>query len=144
MTTEKMNNKLIHYFDTYKESKECFVTIDNTIFHNENDAVSHAESLKDKTVASFDRAYAQKLKEQKGGSDEPKPFSKMNKAELKAACKERAIDFDKNATNADLVAALEEFEQTNIQVVVTKEMLEENTDLDAEVGDTIWIPKEEE
>lgn len=71
-----MEQRLEHYFKTYKNSNECFVTADGLIFHKATDASAHAATLADKRIASHTRAEVEapklkaiKPKEAKDGKD---------------------------------------------------------------------------
>lgn len=55
---------LKHYFKTYEESAECFVTSDGTVFHKQEHAQAHTDSLDDRTISSFDRDYVLNLKDE--------------------------------------------------------------------------------
>ena len=51
-----MNQKIEHYFKTYKESEECFETSDGMLFHARGNAESHAGTLQDKKVVKHEGA----------------------------------------------------------------------------------------
>lgn len=67
MKIKNLKADLTHYFKTYPENIECFVTSDGTVFHNENDAVTHANSaaLPDRDISAYDREYVKGLKDEK-------------------------------------------------------------------------------
>lgn len=60
-----MEQRLKHYFATYKTSNECFVTSDALIFHKRHDATAHASTLADKNVKGYTRAEVEAVKEDK-------------------------------------------------------------------------------
>lgn len=64
---------LKHYFKTYEESAECFVTSDGTVFHKLEHAQAHTDSLTDRAISSYDRAYVLGLPDDEAETEvEPK------------------------------------------------------------------------
>ena len=74
MNNRSLNDKVKHYFATHPESKECFVTSDELIFHKDTDAEAHARSLAEKEVAHVKRSHLAMLDlEQEAEEEEELP-----------------------------------------------------------------------
>lgn len=101
-----MEEKLIHYFKTYKDNDVVFATSNGFLFHRMTDAQAHASTLADTKVKSYDRVeYSEPKGEGKEAADEKKAADK--KAADKKAADEKKIA-DKQAADekkaADKVA----------------------------------------
>lgn len=59
-----MIKKLKHYFATYTESDEVFMTSNGFLFHKEHDAKAHASELPDSRVKSFTRDEVDEMEEE--------------------------------------------------------------------------------
>ena len=58
-----MTKKLKHYFESYPQSEECFVTANGFIFHKKTDAEAHAAELPDRRVKEYTRDEVEKMEE---------------------------------------------------------------------------------
>jgi hypothetical protein len=76
-----MEKKIAHYFESYKDSNECFSTSDGYLFHKKTDAVAYAATLTDKAVGEHKRGEV-KLKAEKAEKVE-KPEGKPAKEDKK-------------------------------------------------------------
>jgi hypothetical protein len=126
-------------FGFSKEVESVLVTSDGTCFTNKNLAQNHNHTFEDKSIVSIDRELnatlvvdveGKTLEEPKPvfevdetedagaaatGKVEPastsvKPFVKMRKDELQSYCQEKGIEYAEDATNAQLVALIEDAE----------------------------------
>lgn len=89
--TKNIKADLKHYFKTYEESAECFVTSDGTVFHKQEHAQAHTDSLDDRTISSFDRQYVLDMKDE----DEGTAVEPQKKEETPVVEKNPALTEDK-------------------------------------------------
>lgn len=116
-----------------------FKTSDGEEFYTENHAYNHARSLKDKTVTPPDVAVAVEEDEDETPKEVVVNLSKMTKKQLIEFAASKEIEVDEKATNAVIIAVIEdalakEIEVVNLEVVNpiadeigTKEVVIENT-----------------
>lgn len=116
-----------------------FKTSDGEEFYTENHAYNHARSLKDKTVTPPDVAVAVEEDEDETPKEVVVNLSKMTKKQLIEFAASKEIEVDEKATNAVIIAVIEdalakEIEVVNLEIVNpiadgigTKEVVIENT-----------------
>lgn len=145
---KQLAQRLQHYFKSHTKSNKCYVTSDETIFHEKEPAEAHAQSLSKKEVAEYNRAGIEDLikdalKGDDSAGDEPKSYSKMNKKELTDELDKRGISYDKNDTNKQMAELLTEYDKGNKLYIVDQAFLDNNPDAkDLKIGDRIFIEKD--